>query len=283
MKTYNNVEVLYREKFSAYTPEPPAEVWERIELSMNNGQMSVKGKVAVIATAVVVVAVVAYWGINRFSATEKPVEEQKKEQFIAANLPSETVDIAEEEVIVSSKETPPKALSTNAVSCGNGFAATDLEDEITVAEPNNKPDAKADAVFPIQQKTEKETVVEKAKTDEKTAEVPEKTPPVVVEETETVEIPTAELFVPEAFTPNGDGLNDVFSAQSEEEYTYFEMSIYSRNGQLLFASKNIKHGWDGTYKGVPQPHGSYVYVIRYRDAAGQMHDKKGNFLLILAW
>jgi len=91
----------------------------------------------------------------------------------------------------------------------------------------------------------------------------------------------SELFIPNAFTPNGDGLNDLFVAQSEEEYAYFEMSIYSRDGQILFLSKDIKHGWDGRYKGAPQPHGSYIYIIRYKDANGKMNEKKGNFLLLL--
>ena len=93
--------------------------------------------------------------------------------------------------------------------------------------------------------------------------------------------PCSELFIPTAFTPNGDGLNDVFTAQSKEEYSYFEMTIYSGNGQVLFVSKDIKQGWDGTYKGTLQPHGAYLYIIRYKDFSGKMNEKRGNLLLLL--
>ena len=92
----------------------------------------------------------------------------------------------------------------------------------------------------------------------------------------------SEMYIPNAFTPNGDGRNDVFTAQSAEEYPFFEMTIYSIDGkQLLFTSRDIKRGWDGTYKGVLQPHGAYRYVVRYQDAAGKMNEKQDYLLLIL--
>jgi len=87
------------------------------------------------------------------------------------------------------------------------------------------------------------------------------------------------LLIPNAFTPNGDGLNDVFTAQSNEEYSYFEMTIYSSSGQPLFVSKSIKHGWDGTYKGTLQPQGTYLYIIRYVDSTGKMDEKRGTVAL----
>jgi len=87
------------------------------------------------------------------------------------------------------------------------------------------------------------------------------------------------LHIPNAFTPNGDGLNDVFTAQSNEEYSYFEMTIYSSSGQVLFVSKSIKHGWDGTYKGTLQQPGIYIYIIRYIDSTGKMDEKKGTVAL----
>ena len=93
--------------------------------------------------------------------------------------------------------------------------------------------------------------------------------------------PCSELFVPNSFTPNGDGDNDIFIAKSIEEYRSFEITIYSSSGQVLFVSKSIKHGWDGTYKGILQPPGMYIYIIRYTDSTGKMNEKKGSFSLLL--
>jgi len=95
-------------------------------------------------------------------------------------------------------------------------------------------------------------------------------------------VPCAEVHIPNAFTPNGDGLNDVFLAQTDIELRHFEMIIYAADGRhVLFTSKDIKHGWDGTYKGQPQPHGVYFYTIRYTDNLGKTIEKNGELLLIL--
>jgi len=90
------------------------------------------------------------------------------------------------------------------------------------------------------------------------------------------------VFIPNAFTPNADGNNDVFLAETNVELKSFEMTIYSKDGrQILFNSKDIKHGWDGTYNGQPLPHGNYPYTIRYTDNLGKYIEKPGVVLLIL--
>jgi gliding motility-associated-like protein len=92
----------------------------------------------------------------------------------------------------------------------------------------------------------------------------------------------AEVHIPNAFTPNGDALNDIFLAKTDMELKSFEMTIYSANGrQVIFTSKDINHGWDGTYKGQPQPHGVYIYTVRYIDNFGKLIEKSGDLLLIL--
>jgi gliding motility-associated-like protein len=92
----------------------------------------------------------------------------------------------------------------------------------------------------------------------------------------------AEVYIPNIFTPNGDGNNDIFYAKTDMELKSFEMTIYSANGrQVIFMSKDIKHGWDGTYKGQTQPHGLYYYTVRYIDNLGKLIEKQGEVLLIL--
>jgi len=72
------------------------------------------------------------------------------------------------------------------------------------------------------------------------------------------------LFIPNAFTPNGDGLNDVFMAVSQCPLSYFRMEIYNRWGEMFFVSEDINTGWDGKKNGNLCPGDAYVYKIAYR-------------------
>jgi gliding motility-associated-like protein len=88
------------------------------------------------------------------------------------------------------------------------------------------------------------------------------------------------LFVPTAFTPNGDGNNDVFRATLLGHIQSFEFSIYNRLGELIFITKNLHNGWPGTLKGKPQPSGTFIWKCKYKLQGRQDEMQKGTFLLI---
>jgi len=71
-----------------------------------------------------------------------------------------------------------------------------------------------------------------------------------------------EIWVPNVFTPNGDGKNDSFHPLGQQIQSY-KMLIYNRWGEMLFESNEFGQGWDGTYKGKECPEGVYVYLITY--------------------
>jgi gliding motility-associated-like protein len=71
------------------------------------------------------------------------------------------------------------------------------------------------------------------------------------------------LFVPNTFTPNGNGNNDKFTAYGEG-ITDFHLVIFDRWGQLICETTDIVNGWDGTYKGTIVQIDTYVYQIEYR-------------------
>lgn len=71
------------------------------------------------------------------------------------------------------------------------------------------------------------------------------------------------IWIPNSFSPNGDGLNDIFKAASASEIKDFQLYIYNRWGQLVFESKNINIGWDGKYLGKEAPQAVYNYFISY--------------------
>ena len=75
------------------------------------------------------------------------------------------------------------------------------------------------------------------------------------------------FYLPNAFTPNGDGLNDSFGAIPKYDYVRsYNLSIYNRWGQLIFETSNINNGWNGTFQGSPSPAGAYIYRIAYNES-----------------
>lgn len=88
------------------------------------------------------------------------------------------------------------------------------------------------------------------------------------------------VFVPNAFSPNGDGINDIFRAKVNNDVHDFRMAVYGRWGQLIFESRNPDMGWDGTQKGIYQSGGSYMYVITYTDSKNQQRKEQGTVVLI---
>lgn len=87
------------------------------------------------------------------------------------------------------------------------------------------------------------------------------------------------FYVPNAFAP--DGINQTFGPKGQFfDYTRFEMAIYNRWGEELYRTRDINQGWDGTFNGELVQVGSYVYMIRFVDASGKEHRRKGTVTLI---
>jgi gliding motility-associated-like protein len=88
------------------------------------------------------------------------------------------------------------------------------------------------------------------------------------------------LMVPNAFSPNGDGLNDVFTIQNNCELTGYGLYIYNRFGQQIFYSNNINNSWDGNYKGQKCDLGVYYYFLKYKNPANESIERKGDISLM---
>jgi gliding motility-associated-like protein len=76
-----------------------------------------------------------------------------------------------------------------------------------------------------------------------------------------------EIYVPNAFTPNGDGLNDLFKVQLFCNPSDFSVQIFDRWGKKVFESHNTGTGWDGTYLGNKMSPDVYVYFISYKTSS----------------
>jgi len=87
-------------------------------------------------------------------------------------------------------------------------------------------------------------------------------------------------FIPNAFSPNGDGLNDIFKPTliNFEKYT---LSIYNRWGAKVFESNSAELGWDGLYDGRDAPQGVYSYVMRYKTTENDTWQNKSGALQLI--
>lgn len=89
-----------------------------------------------------------------------------------------------------------------------------------------------------------------------------------------------DILVPDAFTPNNDGLNDVFRVIPVGVKALEYVRIFNRWGQLMFSSDSSESGWDGRYKGKEQSSDTYVWMVKGTDYLDRVIEKKGTLTLI---
>lgn len=89
-----------------------------------------------------------------------------------------------------------------------------------------------------------------------------------------------DVFVPSAFSPNGDGVNDIFHVTARKLITLQEFKIMNRWGQQIFETRDISKGWDGNFKGKMQDPGVYYYMIKVASPTGKTQFLKGDITLI---
>jgi gliding motility-associated-like protein len=88
-----------------------------------------------------------------------------------------------------------------------------------------------------------------------------------------------EIEISEAFSPNGDGINDVIGPIIKGPVQIVSYKIFNRWGQVIYQGEGVNAKWDGKFKGEDQPQGSYVYTLEYK-MNGQIKTKVGGITLI---
>ncbi|MBS1510660.1 MAG: PKD domain-containing protein [Bacteroidetes bacterium] len=89
-----------------------------------------------------------------------------------------------------------------------------------------------------------------------------------------------EIYLPTAFTPNGDGANDIFRGIPVGIKQFNYLKVFNRWGEMVFYTNDYNVGWDGTYKGQKQPEGVYVVMANGIDFRGNVINKKATVMLI---
>lgn len=87
------------------------------------------------------------------------------------------------------------------------------------------------------------------------------------------------FYVPNSFTPNGDGINDVFQPKGMG-FTDYTLDIYDRWGERIFSTNSFYQGWDGYFKGAPCQNGVYNWVIQIKTPQGILKSKNGTVQLL---
>jgi gliding motility-associated-like protein len=88
------------------------------------------------------------------------------------------------------------------------------------------------------------------------------------------------IYIPNAFTPDGDEVNPVFKTYGTGIQELIFLRIYNRWGELVFETADLSKGWDGTHRGKLQEPGVYVYYLEAICTTGQTISKQGNVSLI---
>jgi len=88
------------------------------------------------------------------------------------------------------------------------------------------------------------------------------------------------ITIPNAFSPNGDGVNDTWHLQVRGTVVEYSLTIFNRYGQSVYISNDINKAWDGTMNGKPLPAGTYYYIIRSKDNAGKSAQQSGYVVIL---
>ncbi|MFX8964974.1 gliding motility-associated C-terminal domain-containing protein, partial [Acinetobacter baumannii] len=79
-----------------------------------------------------------------------------------------------------------------------------------------------------------------------------------------------EPSIPNAFSPNGDGINDTWIIKYLESYPGATVDVFNRYGQSVFHSEGYSMNWDGTFKGQALPIGTYYYIVDPKNGRKKM-------------
>ncbi len=90
----------------------------------------------------------------------------------------------------------------------------------------------------------------------------------------------SDIFIPNAFTPNGDGKNDRFIVSLSSAFKDVTLRVFNRWGSIVYEGKGNSITWDGSFRSIQQPAGIYVYNLMYTDGASIRKNLKGTITLI---
>lgn len=304
----------FKEKLENGQEKPPQGVWEKIAADSQVKQYNRKQRLqrgllytlpVVVVTTIAVVSILLLQNGNPLKQQETAQQIVKTEQ-IAPSSPKVISDTAivepqEEKREQVAKQVVTKQIPENADKTVNEekielekieprkpiAAPPVLEKTIGIKEELKKEDQEkeksplyqTDRISDQEKKRTTDSVKEREDRDSNNSENNlENQNATIQDDAHSDKIP--DLSIPDAFSPNGDGINDEFKAKTDQVILDYNMLIYDRWGKLVFQARDINIGWNGEYKGQLLQSGSYVYMVTYRNAEGEEKMQKGTILLV---
>lgn len=295
----------FKKLFENYEEQPSPEMWDKVLSDVKRHNTIVKARKIGVTTAIVVAGGIAAIMLLRNGAetpaTNQMAAAQQEVALPAANAQAPVADVAEQptveveqqtaKTVATAKTTASKVEKTAVPSVNANAKAAKPEptaaanQEKTVASTptvgNNTVSKSADNAVSATGTTTTAvaaTTTTSATKKPSATNVASKTNPdtntVVTDNPVKVQIPTA-------ITPDKSE-NNIFSVtfNHPELVKSYELSIFTRNGLMVFHSKDINQGWDGKYKGRVQNMGAYAYVLIYTTGNGQRQVEKGTVTIV---
>lgn len=301
METKGNSGKEFRELLENYEIKPSPRVWEGIVAASPAPLIKPRSYrqlwIGAAATLTLIVAVLVVWyfavDTNENSVIDADLSAVTNTDAPAETARSQELDPAEttEEDAVERNESSEMSVSGQETIAGSSARSVpaSVKPASSVAERSNqpvssnvksdvKPDRAQQTAINGTQKTEVRQSAKPAETsNDLYTNVPQDTPVAKASNTGTLEV-----FIPNAFVPNNNGINDIFIPviQNNEEVLDYKMQIFSRTGMIYFESASADVGWDGRYLGVLVEDQVCIYVITFRDKEGYPYVRKGTVTLV---
>ena len=293
----------FRENFEKAENAPPSHAWEKISQNStlkkyNRNQRLKRGSWYGTATiSVITIAAIVFYVINNdtenntatpqentIATSEIAQQETKIVDFENMNISSSLFDNQKEESfstktaieisITSSTNTyTPEKINTRNIAQEEEDMSLAKQQPITISISSAKNAAENPSTHNIS--LPNISIKKRGEIEDGNAEEDdENTFPDTEQTTHSL------IHVANAFTPNNDGVNDIFVVYPSVKILDYQISIYDRSGQLVYHSNQIEAGWDGYFKGTPAPQGSYVYIITFTNEEKEKMIQQGVVVLI---
>ena len=287
-----------KERFDNLEVQPDSQVWTSISSTMR--RHAVRRRTIIATSSVAVVAAVVLL-IANMSNDGGVHSEQIAQSPVAGQLPSPAPDVQSSTSGSTDVTVSPVATKTTAAipaeqpQQSSDLAMTAVPDAPTPSEPfmaatqpsvSPSEDINVLPNRPVQHQpttNEVSTVEANTSTDATGTADGNVSQKISTPQTNKSQVSELAVWIPNAFAPDDpDERVRLFKVVPNNGATIasFEIFIYSRGGRLVYHSRDINQGWDGTANGHPQPMGTYAYIVQINDAAQGLQHHKGTITLI---
>jgi len=275
LKNNLDIDQLIKEGMANFEPTPPADAWSFIEkqiqvpptpgvqggnsLMKAINQVGIGGKIAAVA-GVSLVSLGLYFGLNQ-NKVEKIDLPQQENTIQPEALKQETILALETDITGKAKNITRKQVSESKVEVEATSNQLNSEPNTPMQNPSN--DKALDQTEPPVKASTKDIEPKKKEDIPVVGKIDRNTPN--TENSNAKPSNDFELIISNAFSPDGDGLNDTWKVQIDHA-SYYNVTIVDGNGEVVFESNQLNNAWNGANwkTGVDCASGRYVYVIDYQ-------------------